>query len=57
MAIHDNNQLTNLINQSDLKNKFIMFVNIRLTISVCCLYISVIDLSVSVPLILGITHG
>ncbi len=57
MAIHDNNQLTNLINQSDLKNKFIMFVNIRLTISVCCLYISVIDLSVSFPQILGITHG
>ncbi len=28
-------------NQSDLKNKFIIFVKFRLIISVCCLYISV----------------
>ncbi len=52
-----------VINQSDFKNKFITFVKFRLIaykslgfiISVCCLYISVIHLSV--PLILGITHG
>ncbi len=44
-----------VINQSDLKNKFIMFVKFRLIISVCCLYISVIHLLF--PLILGITHG
>ncbi len=34
-----------VINQSDLKNKFIIFVKFRLTISGCCLYISVIHLS------------
>ncbi len=33
-----------VINQSDLKNKFIIFLKFRLTISVCCLYISVINL-------------
>ncbi len=33
-----------VINQSDLKNEFIIFVKFRLTISVCCLYISVINL-------------
>ncbi len=33
-----------VINQSDLMNKFIIFVKFRLTISVCCLYISVINL-------------
>ncbi len=44
-----------VINQSDLKNKFIIFVKFRLTISVCGLYISVIHLSF--PLVLGITHG
>ncbi len=44
-----------VINQSDLKNQFIVFVKFRLTISVWCLYISVIHLSF--PLILGITHG
>ncbi len=47
---------TIVINQSDLKNQFIVFVKFRqLTISVWCLYISVIHLSF--PLILGITHG
>ncbi len=44
-----------VINQSDLKNKFIIFVKFRLIIRVCCLYISVIHLLFS--LILGITHG
>ncbi len=44
-----------VINQSDLKNKFTMFVKCRLTISVCFLYSSVIHLSFS--LILGITRG
>ncbi len=44
-----------VINQSDFKNKLIIFVKFRLIIRVCCLYISVIHLSV--PLILGITHG
>ncbi len=44
-----------MINQSDFKNPFIIFVKFRITISVWCLYISVIHLSV--PLILGITHG
>ncbi len=44
-----------VINQSDLNNKFIIFVKCRLSISVCCLYISVIHLSF--PLILGITRG
>ncbi len=44
-----------VINQSDLKNKFTMFVKCRLTISVCFLYSSVIHLSF--PLILGITRG
>ncbi len=43
-----------VINQSDFKNNFIVFVKFRLIISVCCLYISVIHLSF--PLILGITH-
>ncbi len=43
-----------VINQSDLKNKFIIFGKFRLTISVWCLYINVIHLSF--PLILGITH-
>ncbi len=33
------------INRSDLKNTFIIFVKFRLTISVSCLYISVIHLS------------
>ncbi len=44
-----------VINQSDFKNQFIIFEKFRITISVWCLYISVIHLSV--PLILGITHG
>ncbi len=43
-----------VINQSDLKNKFII-VKFRLTISVCYLYTSVIHLSF--PLILGIPVG
>ncbi len=34
-----------VINQSYLKNKFIIFVKFRFTISVCFLYISVIHLS------------
>ncbi len=33
-----------VINQSDLKHKFIIFVKCRLTISVCCFYIRVIHL-------------
>ncbi len=41
-----------VINQSDLKNTFMIFVKFRLTISVWCLYISVIHLLF--PLILGI---
>ncbi len=44
-----------VINQSDLKNKFLIFGKFRLTISVWCLYNSVINLSF--PMILGITHG
>ncbi len=40
-----------VINQSDLKNQFIVFVKF----SVWCLYISVVHLSF--PLILGFTHG
>ncbi len=35
-----------MINQSDFKNQFIIFVKFRITISVWCLYISVIHLSV-----------
>ncbi len=33
-----------VINQSDLKNKFFIFVKFTLTISVWCLYLSVINL-------------
>ncbi len=43
-----------VMNQSDLKNKFIIFVKCRRIISVWCLYISVMHLSF--PLILGVTH-
>ncbi len=42
-----------MINQSDLKNQFIVFVKFRLTISVWCLYISVIHLSFPLAFILG----
>ncbi len=44
-----------MINQSDLKNQFIVFVKLRLTISVWCMYISVIHLELLLDL--GITHG
>ncbi len=37
-----------VINQSDFKNQFIIFVKFRITISVWCLYISVIHLSVPI---------
>ncbi len=44
-----------VINQSDLKNKFIIFVKFRPTNQFCCLYISLIPLSF--PLILGLLVG